>query len=163
MNTTKRLYFYGVSFVTLVVAVNGIALLIQFLIELVTQRTIAGWDNQASLGLSMVIVGAPLWVVHWLYTQRQATKQLDETASTLRKLYLYGVLFTASLIVFIAVHSLLFQVMGGDNLSAYFAGQALVWGFVWAYHWSVERQEPAMPWAASLSSAGTCTAPACIR
>ena len=143
MNTTKRLYFYGVSFVTLVVAVNGIVLLVQFLIELFTKSTIAGWDNQASLGLSMVIVGAPLWMLHWHYTQRQATKQPDETASTLRKLYLYGVLFTASLVVFIAVHSLLFQVMGGDDLSAYFAGQALVWGIVWAYHWSVERHEQA--------------------
>ncbi len=143
MNTTKRLYFYGVSFVTLVVAVNGVALLIQFLIELFTKSTISGWDNQASLGLSMVIVGAPLWVVHWLYTQRQAAKQPDEAASTLRKLYLYGVLFTASLVVFIAVHSLLFQVMGGDDISAYFVGQAIVWGVVWAYHWSVARHEPA--------------------
>ncbi len=141
MNTTKRLYFYGVSFVTLVVAVNGIVLLIRFLIELFTKSTISGWDDQASLGLSMVIVGAPLWVLHWQYTQRQAAKQPDETASTLRKLYLYGVLFTATLVVFIAVHSLLFQVMGGDNFSAYFAGQALVWGIVWGYHWSVERQE----------------------
>ena len=141
MNTTKRLYFYGVSFVTLVVAVNGIALLIQFLIELFTKSAISGWDNQASLGLSMVIVGAPLWVLHWRYAQRQAVKQPDETASTLGKLYLYGVLFTASLVVFIAVHSLLFQVMGGDNFSAYFAGQALVWSIVWAYHWSVERRD----------------------
>ena len=143
MNTTKRLYFYGVSFVTLVVAANGVVLLVQFLIEQVTQSTIAGWDNQASLGLSMVIVGAPLWVLHWHYTQRQTARQPDETASTLRKLYLYGVLFTASLVVFIAVHSLLFQVMGGDNFSAYFVGQALVWGVVWGYHWSVERQEQA--------------------
>lgn len=144
MNTTKRLYFYGVSFVTLAVAANGIALLIQFLIELIAQRSIAGGsEDQASLGIAMVVVGAPLWALHWLYTQRQAAKQPDETASTLRKLYLYGVLFTASLVVFIAVHSLLLQVMGGDDLSAYFVGQALVWGVVWAYHWSVERHEPA--------------------
>ena len=142
MNTTKRLYFYGVSFVTLVVAANGIALLIQFLIELITQRAIAGGDDsQASLGLAMVVVGAPLWVVHWLYTQRQAAKQPDETASTLRKLYLYGILFTASLVVFIAVNDLLLWSVGsGGDLNAYFAGQALVWGTVWAYHWSVERQ-----------------------
>ena len=145
MNTTKRLYFYGVSFVTLVVAANGVALLVQFLVDLIAQRTIAGGpDTQASLGLAMVVVGAPLWVLHWLYTQRQAAKQPDETASTLRKLYLYGVLFTASLVVFIAVHSLIFQVMGGDDFSAYFAGQALVWGIVWAYHWSVERREQAV-------------------
>ena len=145
MNTTKRLYFYGVSFVTLVVAANGVALLVQFLVDLIAQRTIAGGpDTQASLGLAMVVVGAPLWVLHWHYTQRQAAKQPDETASTLRKLYLYGVLFTASLVVFIAVHSLIFQVMGGDDFSAYFAGQALVWGIVWAYHWSVERHEQAV-------------------
>ena len=145
MNTTKRLYFYGVSFVTLAVAANGIALLIRFLIDLIAQRSIAGGsEDQASLGIAMVVVGAPLWVLHWLYTQRQAAKQPDEASSTLRKLYLYGVLFTASLVVFIAVHSLLFQAMGGDDLSAYFAGQALVWGVVWAYHWSMERREPAV-------------------
>ncbi len=142
MNTTKRLYFYGVAFVTLVVAANGVALLIQFLIDLIVARAISGGsEDQASLGIAMVVVGAPLWFVHWQYAQRQATKQPDEIASTLRKLYLYGVLFTASLVVFIAVHSLLFQVMGGDDLSAYFAGQALVWGIVWAYHWSVERRD----------------------
>ena len=145
MNTTKRLYFYGVSFVTLVVAANGVVLLVQFLIELITQRAIAGGDDsQASLGLAMVVVGAPLWVVHWQYTQRQAAKQPDETASTLRKLYLYGVLFTASLVVFIAVNDLLLWAMGrGGDLNAYFAGQALVWGIVWAYHWSVERRDVA--------------------
>ncbi len=135
MNTTKRLYFYGVSFVTLVVAANGTALLIQFLIS-------GGSQDQASLGLAMVVVGAPLWVVHWLYTQRQATKQPDETASTLRKLYLYGILFTASLVVFIAANYLLSRtISGGSDLNIYFAGQALVWGVVWAFHWSVERRD----------------------
>lgn len=142
MNTTKRLYFYGVSFVTLTVAASGIALLIKFLIELVAQQAIAGGSqDQASLGIAMVVVGAPLWTLHWYYTQRQATKQPEEIGSTLRKLYLYGVLFTASLVVFIAVHSLLFQVMGGDDLSAYSAGQALVWSAVWAFHWLAERRD----------------------
>ena len=142
MNTTKRLYFYGVSFVTLTVAASGIALLIKFLIELVAQQAVAGSSqDQASLGIAMVVVGAPLWTLHWYYTQRQATKQPEETGSTLRKLYLYGVLFTASLVVFIAVHSLLFQVMGGDDLSAYSVGQALVWSAVWAFHWLVELRD----------------------
>ena len=67
MNTTKRLYFYGVSFVTLIVAANGIALLILFLIELIAERAhhrLAARIRPAWAS-SMVIVGAPLWMLHW--------------------------------------------------------------------------------------------------
>ena len=143
MNTTKRLYFYGVSFVTLIVAANGIALLILFLIELIAERAITGGsEDQASLGLAMVVVGAPLWMLHWSYTQRQVARQPGESASTLRKLYLYGVLFTASLVVFVVVNSILFWAMGRNgDFSAHFVGQALIWGVIWAYHWSEERQD----------------------
>ena len=143
MNTTKRLYFYGVSFVTLIVAANGIALLILFLINLIAERAITGGsEDQASLGLAMVVVGAPLWMLHWSYTQRQVAKQPGESASTLRKLYLYGVLFTASLVVFVVVNSLLFwAISGGGDFSAHFVGQALIWGVIWAYHWSEERRD----------------------
>ena len=142
MNTMKRLYVYGVSFVALVVTANGTSLLIRYVLDLVSDRRIAGGANeQLSLGVAMIVIGGPLWAVHWTMARRQVDREPQEAAAVLRKLYLYGVMFVAALVTFGSVVALLRWVFGGDTFDPRWIGQIVAWGTVWAYHWQVERHE----------------------
>ncbi len=63
MSTIRRLFFYVVSLVALVVAANGSALLIRYLVDVALGRQLSGSTNTASLGLAMVIVAGPVWAL----------------------------------------------------------------------------------------------------
>ncbi len=142
MNTTKRLYFYGVASVSLAVTAYGSALLVQYVLDLVSGRTIAGdLVDRVAIGLAMVVVGAPLWLVHWAFAQRQAARQPAEAQSSLRALYLYGSMFAAALIAFVQVRHLLEWALGAKTWETRWAGELATWGVVWAYQWTVSRRE----------------------
>ena len=142
MNTMKRLYIYGVSFVALVVTASGTSLLFRYLLNQLLDRNIAGGTaEQLSLGVAMIVVGGPLWTVHWLMARRQLDREPQEATAVLRKLYIYGVMFLAALLTFVSVVSLLRWVFGTDTFEPDWVGQVLAWGTVWAYHWNVERRE----------------------
>ena len=54
MNTMKRLYFYGMALVALVVTANGASQLLAYLLDLVSGRQIAGGvAERVSLGLAL--------------------------------------------------------------------------------------------------------------
>ncbi len=142
MNTMKRLYFYGMAFVALVVTANGASQLLAYLLDIVSGRQIAGGvAERVSLGLALVVVGAPLWFFHWAYVQRQVERDRNEGGATLRKLYLYASMFFAAIIVFVAERSLVIWALGSDTFDSKWVGQFVMWGAVWAYHWTVERRE----------------------
>jgi hypothetical protein len=142
MNTMKRLYIYGVSFVALVVTASGTSLLFRYLLDQLLDRNIAGGTaEQLSLGVAMIVVGWPLWIVHWLMARRQLDREPQEATAVLRKLYIYSVMFLAALLTFVSVVSLLRWVFGTDTFDSGWVGQVLAWGTVWAYHWNVERRE----------------------
>ena len=146
MNTTKRLYFYGVAFVSLAVTAYGSALLVQYALDLALGRTIVGdLVDQAAVGLAMVVVGGPLWVVHWAFAQRQAASDHVEAQSSLRALYLYGGMFAAAVIVFVEVRALLEWALGAKSWETRWVGEVLTWGVVWGYHWAVTRREAVAP------------------
>ena len=65
IGTLKRLYFYGLSFVSLGVAAPGIILLIDFLLDrLFGSPTLSRGQTQLALALALTIVGTPIWFLH---------------------------------------------------------------------------------------------------
>lgn len=90
MRTIRRFYFYLVAFISLEVTLWG-------LISLV--RTIAknlpgsGVDLLAS-GLSLVVVGTPIFLLHWLVLQHDARQDKEERLTRLRALFLYAARFS---------------------------------------------------------------------
>ena len=142
MSTIRRLYFYGVAFVALVIAANGTAFVLRYLVDLALGRQIfGGAGGQISAGLAMVLVGAPVWGLHWALAQGQVARQPLEAGAVLRKLYIFGVMFVAALIGFLAVRSLLRWALDLDAFSSIWLAQLLVWGVAWAFHWAQERRE----------------------
>src|SRR5262245_65641532 len=57
-----------------------------------------------AFNIAGVLVGLPVWLLHWRWTERWARDSELERASTLRRLYLYAVLFSAIWALAYAAH-----------------------------------------------------------
>ena len=142
IGTVRRLYFYIVSFVALMMASNGIVLLIRTLLDsafggpLVTSSNIT-----VAAGISLTIIGLPLWGFHWWFMQRTVSRMPVETRSLLRKFYIYVVLGVSIGLTLNAAVELLQWAFQSRGFTAYHIGAALVWVPVWFFHWRLEQTE----------------------
>lgn len=88
MRTIRRLYFYAVALISLEVVVWG---LIGLLRSIFSSRLVNTADVLAQ-ALALVLVGVPIFLFHWLWTQRAAAKQEEERSASLRAIFFYAVL-----------------------------------------------------------------------
>jgi hypothetical protein len=89
MKTIRRLYFYAVSVISLEVVVWGIISLLRSI--LVAKQVISNASLLAQ-ALSLILVGVPIFLVHWLWAQNVSSKDEEEKSASLRAIFLYGVL-----------------------------------------------------------------------
>ena len=142
IGTVRRLYFYVVAFVSLMMTASGIVLLVQFVLDsVVGDNLISDSTTRLAAGASLLIVGAPLWFFHWRYMQRAVEEQPVETRSILRKLYIYITLAVAGSILIYTALNLLNWIFRTDDFSGYDLAAFVVWGAVWAFHWLIEERE----------------------
>lgn len=86
MGNVSRAYVYLACFASLqAVAWATISLLR----NLLTSGSFASPEDTA-LQIAVVIVGLPIYLIHWLWAQRAARRHSHEQGVTLRRVYLYG-------------------------------------------------------------------------
>jgi hypothetical protein len=86
MDAVRRTYVYLVSLVSLQAVAWAVIALLRDLLA----RGI-GWSiEDRALQLAIIVVGLPIYLVHWLWAQRLAGREPAERRATLRHLYLYG-------------------------------------------------------------------------
>ena len=143
IGTVRRLYFYVVAFVSLMMTVTGVVMLIQFILGQHRGQCVVISDSTVRLaaGVSLLIVGAPLWFFHWRYIQRAVAEQPVETRSILRKLYIYITLAVAGSIAIYTAYDLLNWIFGTEDFSGYSIAAVIIWSGVWAFHWLIEERE----------------------
>lgn len=90
MRTIRRLYFYLVALVSLEVIVWGAVGLARTILN---NRVVGLPTGQIATSLSALLVGLPVFLLHWIPIQRQALGDLEERAARLRALFLYGAAF----------------------------------------------------------------------
>ena len=88
MRTVRRLYFYAIATVSLEVVIWGVIGLLRSIIN----NAIGGQASLLAGSLSLVLVGTPVFLVHWWAAQRGALRDSEERAARERSLFLYGVL-----------------------------------------------------------------------
>ncbi len=89
MQTIRRFYLYAVSLVSVEVVLWGaIGLARSFF----AGEQIGGSVARLAGALSLILVGVPVFLIHWLLAQRLALKDPAERSARLRALFLYGVL-----------------------------------------------------------------------
>lgn len=88
MRTIRRLYFYTVALISLEVVIWG---LIGLLRSIFSSRLVST-TNVLAQALALVLVGLPIFLFHWLWTQRAAAKDEEERSASLRAIFFYAVL-----------------------------------------------------------------------
>ena len=89
MKTIRRLYFYAVAFISFEVVLWGLIGLIR---SIVNPDLITNSAQTLAQALSLILVGVPIFLIHWLWTQRASAREEDEKNATLRAVFLYGAL-----------------------------------------------------------------------
>jgi hypothetical protein len=89
MPTIRRLYLYAVALVSVEVVLWGaIGLARSFF----AGAAIGGSVTQLAGALALILVGVPVFLIHWLLAQRLALHDPEERSARLRAIFLYGVL-----------------------------------------------------------------------
>ena len=138
----RRIYFYVVAFASLMMWVNGVVLLAQFTLDGIFGGALLSASNTGiAAGVSLTIVGLPLWAFHWRSIQRAAADAPAEVRSIFRKLYIYITLgVSLALAVYSAVR-LLRWALSVDDFNGYYLAALPLWALVWAFHWRIEERE----------------------
>jgi hypothetical protein len=156
----KRLYYYILAFIGLVVAFVGVATLFAFIIDMVTGTGILMSDSTRgtlATSISSLLVGLPLWLIMWRPMQAEALAQGEmgdhARRSILRKTYLYLVLFSSVIGGMATAVGLVYQliraVLTGDPGSNFvndvlnFIQLLFLFGVLLVYHLNVLRQDGA--------------------
>jgi hypothetical protein len=164
MDAVRRVYIYLVSLVSL----QAVAWAVIGLLRDLLARGI-GWSiEDKALQLAIIVVGLPIYLVHWLWAQRLARRDPAERRATLRHLYLYGAMasflgpFVASAsgllsnLVWLAIGR---QPAGGywklssDDAVLRLLVSAAVMAVLWFYHHRVEAADArAVPQAGAVAT-----------
>jgi hypothetical protein len=88
MGNVRRWYIYLVSAISLQAVAWAVIILLRHLVAGRPYDTVMALAWQ----LSLVIIGLPIYLVHWLWAQRLSGSDVGERSSLVRRLYLYGML-----------------------------------------------------------------------
>ncbi|GAB4486810.1 MAG: hypothetical protein Fur0016_16720 [Anaerolineales bacterium] len=89
MRTIRRLYFFTVVFISVEVVLWG---LIHLLRATFSTGLILPEAETLAQALALILVGVPIFLLHWGWAQRTVRMDGEEHAATLRALFLYGIL-----------------------------------------------------------------------
>src|SRR5919108_745415 len=151
MKSIRRLYFYLVAFISIEVVVWGLV----GLLRSVVNDTISGGADALAQALALILVGVPIFLLHWLWVQRASASDDEEKTATLRAVFFYAILLATlipvvqNLLSFIdraliqstglevgRAFSLFREQTLADNLIA-----IIMNGVVAAYFWNILRGE----------------------
>jgi hypothetical protein len=142
IGSVRRMYFYVVSFVALIMAASGVVVTALFVLDSIfVGSTVSGNTGLLATGLSLIIVGLPLWFFHWRIVTRYVAELPVEARSVLRKVYIYLVLGISAAFALTAAVAVLAFLLGDGDYSGYPWATLVVWAAVWAFHWRMESEE----------------------
>jgi hypothetical protein len=155
VGTLRRLYYYGLSFVALMVSASGVLMLVDYVADSLSGREILSrGESQLAMALALTVVGTPIWLFHWNLAHRAIRRFPSETRAVSRKIYLTLVLAVSAALGAFGLISLLRWLFGGDSFNGLHLAFPLVWGAVWGFHWYVgNREVPRTEFGASIHRA----------
>jgi Domain of unknown function (DUF5671) len=151
MKSIRRLYFYLVAFISIEVVLWGLVGLLRSIVD----DTVSGGADALAQALALILVGVPIFLIHWLWAQRASARDPEEKSATLRAVFLYAILLGTLIPVVQNLLSFidrsLIQVTGLELARAFraFSEQTiadnliaiLMNGIVAAYFWNILRGE----------------------
>ena len=154
----RRVYRYLVAALGLGTLATGLVLLFGVVVGVLVPEagdTLTGddwWKQPLDLGLTLVLVGVPIWGRYWWAAQREvAAHSEEERGAQSRRVFIYGVFGIAVLVTLGDLSALLFVILrdlleGELALSAlqqgkWFIGALLMAGAISVYYWLIVRED----------------------
>jgi uncharacterized protein DUF5671 len=88
VKSIRRLYFYLVALISIEVVLWGLVSLLRSIVD----QTISGGADALAQALALILVGVPIFLIHWLWTQRAAARDEEERTATIRAAFFYAIL-----------------------------------------------------------------------
>jgi hypothetical protein len=86
MRTIRRTYFYAVALISLEVVLWG---LISLLRTMLAQESIFPTTSTLAQALALILVGVPIFLIHWFWAQRVSASDTEEQTATVRAVFFY--------------------------------------------------------------------------
>jgi hypothetical protein len=144
MTAIRRIYLYILAGAGLTMWSAAAASLAQLVLRVLMQQLPGGQPDSVrgtvSLDGAAVLVGLPVWLLHWYWIQRSAIRDARERASTLRRLYMYVVLAVTMVVLAVALNGSLLYLVTDPSESWSVVEPlpfAVVAALVWFAHWRV--------------------------
>ncbi|MFN2556818.1 MAG: DUF5671 domain-containing protein [Nitriliruptorales bacterium] len=142
-HTLRQVFLYSSSLLGALLTASGLSGVLRVALETFGGRTLVSESERGlALGLSLTVVGLPVWVLSWQAAQRDVQRAFSERNSPARRLYLAALRgVTLTVAVPSAIRSGLWLV-GAEPYEARAVAWLLVWGVLWAYHERVAAEVP---------------------
>lgn len=142
IGTLRRLYYYGLSFVALMVSASGAVMLVDYVADSFGgPELLSRGATQLAMAIALTVVATPIWLFHWYLARRAIRRFPAEIRAVGRKIYLSLVLGVSAAVGASGLISLLRWLFGGDSFNGLHLAFPLVWGAVWGFHWYVAIRE----------------------
>jgi ABC-type multidrug transport system fused ATPase/permease subunit len=142
------------SFLGLGTMAAGLSILLGILLDTGTSlTTTAGWwRNQLALSLSLILVGAPLWIYYWNgILKRMQTGGISEWRALSRRIFLYVIVGVSIIMLAADLVNIIYQLLQGmlqSNLATNYLHNAkwslqtlIVAALLLWYHWQLLRTD----------------------
>lgn len=142
IGTIRRIFFYGLAFVGLMLAASGVAKILNELLAALSMSDVFQSSSFGmAFGLAATIVGLPAWLLFWRTAQRSIERYPGERGTLGRKLYVYLVLGISAAVTAFSAQRLISDALGASSVDVTTLAPIVVWGAVWAIHWRWEVTE----------------------
>jgi hypothetical protein len=151
MKSIRRLYFYLVAFISIEIVLWGLVGLLRSIVD----ETVSGGADALAQALALILVGVPIFLIHWLWVQHAAARDEEEKTASLRAVFLYTILLATLIPVVQNLLSFMdrsFVQLAGLGISRAFRSFSeqtladnliaiVMNGIVAAYFWNILRDE----------------------
>lgn len=146
----RHAFYYLFSFTALMVSAGGASVLIGYIVDSLRGGLfVSPNESQLALGLALVLVGTPAWLITWRQILKTIVASPHERRSQARGLYIYVIEAVSLGFLAAGITSLINVFLGGDTLKGTHIAWPVAWGLIWSYHWWVESKLPASERAAT--------------
>ncbi|MSQ31723.1 MAG: hypothetical protein EXR59_00575 [Dehalococcoidia bacterium] len=144
IGSLRRFFYYGLALVALSVAASGLTVLLAVILDAIfgDDVIVSNDRGRLALGLSLTVVGAPIWGFIWMQLQRVVREQPVEARSFGRKFYFYFVMGVTALIAAVSLVLVLRWTMNTRDFSAFSLALPVVMIGIWVLHWKVQSVDP---------------------
>ena len=138
VDPARRLYFYIISGVGLSMLVNGLEQSSVHLIGFfVSPSLLETSTERAALGISLLVIGGPLWILYWQKINREVLKNSDEITSGIRIAYLLLCLSVSFAISISSITDIISETFHTSEFNWTRIPTLVIWLLVWSYHMKV--------------------------